>query len=823
MNISPFPKPKYLFPGDKPPLDTTIPVVYVGSALLMALLGMVLITSMVLWLSWHDFPFFPAPPSNRPALVHVQAFWQVMAGLVSKPLQGEVFHEYRSYLYQLNQIGMSNALAYRWFLAIGCGLVGGIWTFWVSLKPVGGVRHVRGKTLLQGRQAYDTLKREFGFLSQNGRGSGLILGADRGFDPTNREHYLIKHLKAGTFIEKPESLRRAHSIYLGGTGRGKTQLINYLEVAQLYQRMRNRESVKLFIADTPKGDYVRQFHAHHRYLISPIDADGMCWHIAEDLNNHLVANAFWKGKIPLEDKNPIWSLAAISVCTGVTKVLQEIAPKAWNYGMLAHLLGKPGEELALIIGSHYPEARQVLHSAGDTLASVMFNLGTYTADIIQLGRIHDCFDSKQPVHQASAQALRSSAYLNFVVKDMSSDPLGGNETERIKKATYFKAVCCYLNQAYHNSASPWQWKHFVQFVQQPLDVQHERLLPQLYGNEKGLLLKPGFMDGWKQLCVAVIQHATEWDEAEGLTRLSVRSWLKDRCPERKILILKPSESFPGLTEGLIKGLLYFANSVILGEMQDSRSRRLHILIDELQSYGNIEPFTAPALALYRSRGVSLSLAFQDLAQLVKIYGQEFVDFLNSNTGSIYILGVNDGFTANKLSDLLGERTIAKLHRSVSVGQGSPSTSMDEQHHQEKVMPANEFNLLGANDATKTITFLALFARQNPAYVLTAPILNYKTRSVSQPAAWMTQTPKTPPTPPDMEFHWHPTPSPSGGVDASHAPRPLPAELEEAFAFAYQEQTEDLEREFSEQTDADRLGVDFNPNSLALYRDDETEA
>lgn len=819
MSIRKEPKAKWMLPGDQQPLDTTVQTVHVGSALAMGLLTAAITTSLILLLSWANYPFFPAPPSDRPPVFHVQAFWQFMAGLVSPIFQGEVFRFYRGYLHHLNQISMGDYLAYRWLLSIIGGLACGGWVFWKSLKPVGGTRHVKGKELLESKTAYRTLKREFNFLCRNGKGSGLVIDADKGFDPTQPQHYTPQHLKSGSFIEKPEALRRSHSLYIGGTGRGKTQLIYFLEVAQVYQRIRNGEPVKLLIADTPKSDYCKYFHSSHIYKVSPHEEGGVCWNIAEDLRNPLVANAFWKGKIPVEGNNPIWSLAAVSVCTGATKVLQVLAPKLWNYGMLAHLLTKTGEELSVIIGEHYPEARQVLNSAGETLASVMFNLGTYTADIIQLGRIHDCYDSKIPIRQASAKALQSPTYLNYIVKDMGNDPLdGANETIRLKKASYFKGVCLYLNK----TKSDWRWKDFARIIKQPIDEQNECIFPFLTGSEKALLMKPAFMDSWKHLCAAVVHHAHEWDSAEGSKRLSIRSWIMSENPKRKVLILKPSESFPTLTEGLIKGILYFANSVILGDLTDSRTRKFHILIDEFQSYGNIEAFTAPALSLYRSRGVGISLAMQDLAQLVKIYGQEFVDFITANTGALYVLGIQDGFSANKFSDLLGEKTIAKLHRSVSHSDSSKSTSTDEQHHQEKVMGANEFNLLGANEATMTITYLALFAKQNPAYILTAPILPYKTRAESKPAAWIDSAP-TRPQLPDMDRFWDVSQDsyqPISPVQLMNESRV--SDICEALDYRYEGYQADLECEYATQTEADRLGFIPEPGPLSIYQDNDQE-
>lgn len=81
----------------------------------------------------------------------------------------DVFHYYRAYLHRLNQIGMGDYLVYRWLMAIVGGVACGGWVFWKSLNPVGGIRHIKGKELLEGNIAYRSLKREFGFLCPMGR------------------------------------------------------------------------------------------------------------------------------------------------------------------------------------------------------------------------------------------------------------------------------------------------------------------------------------------------------------------------------------------------------------------------------------------------------------------------------------------------------------------------------------------------------------------------------------------------------------------------------------------------------------------------------
>jgi hypothetical protein len=166
---------------------------------------------------------------------------------------------------------------------------------------------------------------------------------------------------------------------------------------------------------------------------------------------------------------------------------------------------------------------------------------------------------------------------------------------------------------------------------------------------------------------------------------------------------------------------------------------------------------------------------------------------------------------------LGERTIAKLHRSVSHSDSGKSTSIDEQHHQEKVMPANEFNLLGANDATLKITYLALFARQNHAYILSAPILTYKTRALSKPAAWIDHVPVSTALP-NMDRYWDVSNDsyqpPKREISASQVV------IDEQLDHLYKGYQDDLENEFQTQTDADRLGYMEGIGPFSIYKEED---
>lgn len=723
-------KVKYIWPGEKPPMDTTVKTVRVSNLIISGLFFGLIAYCLTFFILWRDLPFMPIKMAEgKSILYYMYEFPLWMLGWISPLFEktGRGFQYYALNLKESNAIIGFILRAIILFITTGIGIWYGIKT---ANVPFGGDKHVTGKVLLKAKEAYQNLKGEFDFMCKGGRGSRLVVAASVPFNP---EKDSIDSLKPNTYIELPERLRRTHSMFVGGTGRGKSQLITYREVSQVHKKIASGEVVKLLICDTPKNEHSKAFSAKNVYKIAPHEEGGVSWNVAEDLTDALLAEAFWKGKIPQNDSDPIWANAAITVATGCTRYLQVIAPKMWNFGMLAQILTKSGKRLEVILSEHYPEARQILGAADTTLSSVMFNLGAYTQDLVSLARIYDGFEIKKAIYQSTAGALKSSKYVDFLFNEMVCDKRedGKDSPDSITKAVMFKGVCLYLN-----ATNPqWNWADFAEVINQPKSIQSTLVTPYLTQADEAKIVEGIMFDGyWRILCEEIMAYADKWDEIEGVKKLSVKNWILNENPARKILILSPSEQYPTLTQGLIKGILYYSNSVILGSLPDDRKRKFHVIIDELQSYGNIEPFISPALALYRSKGVSLTLAFQDLAQLVKIYGQEFVDFMNSNIGNIVILGVNDGFTANKFTDLLGQKKIAKLHRT-KTGDGSSSENLQE--HEEKVIFANEWNLLGANETRMDITYLNLIAGLNPAYILTAPIIDYKVRNIPVKAKWIT--------------------------------------------------------------------------------------
>ena len=721
-------KPIYIWPGENPLLDGSRPVIYLGSAIGLGFIGLCFGIFFSFFLLWSNIPLLPIPDSQS-AMYHFKGFIASLLSFVLPNLQYDFLSSYASTLWKIKAQDLLHLIYIRWIATLIIGIGFGTWMFMISLKPSSNFKQVRGKKLLKNKEAYDDLFREYSSLES----SGIIIGRNDGFDPSNPNSYINK---PKDLIELPEDKRRTHFIYIGGTGRGKTHTIYTHQLVPIYHYIRSGiYPYKLFIVDTPKSDYSKFFHKKHIFKIAPHEKGSVCWDLAVDIRDGLVAAAFWEGIIPSNDKDQTWTNSSRLVGTGTTKTLQELAPKLWNYGMQAYMLGKTPEQLKLLLDKYYPEAKQVLSASEATITSVMFNLGTFSSSFIQLARIYDGFDIKQSICQATANALKLPDFLEFISDEMMfhQDLPGLEDVEKASRAVYFKAAVHYLNR----SNPEWKWQDFASYIKKT-SIEEQKKNAVRYCRSMDLeFLNTTKIKGWESLSSSILTYAKKWDEYESKPKISLRNWIKNENPERKIFVLKPSEIYPTLTEGLIRGMLFFANSVILGEVPDDKNRKFSILIDELQSNGNIDPFLGPALALYRSKGISLTLAFQDLSQLDKLYGEEFVKFLNSNIGNIFLMGVNQGTTAEALSDLVGKMDFLKLHVSQSIQEGGKSSSLNWQEHSRQVISADEINtLLGLKRDKGEIHYLYLAGGLNPAYILKNKLNNYKVRNTPELAEWI---------------------------------------------------------------------------------------
>lgn len=763
----------YVF-SEKYITDPNINVVNLTNVCLLALLGFIGTFSLLALLLVNNYPY----PQPKSPMVQVGHLWNLLFGYFIKAFQWEGFKFNLHLLRQANQDGFGTMLLVRWFGCLVGAIVATVYIIIKSMVPRNGISHVNGKRLLEGKEAYNELKVEFN--TKKKKGSGVVFLTPRLTDyipvtqdpKTGKHQYTsIKDLKPGSYIELPEHMRRTHTMATGKSGSGKTQLLLYNIVFPNYVRIKDGENIKMMICDTPKSDYSNVFSNERIIKIAPHEKGSVIWNISNDIYSFDVAKEYWKGRIPVSEKDPIWGNSAIEIASGGTALLQDWCPKSWNFGMLFNILSKDNQFLKDNLPAVAPSTSKMMESAEQTLASMMSNVGTYSTDLLALSRIWEGYDLKKSVFQATTKALTFPKFLDFIVSEMSVENKnkiftlqerteykeklnGGSEYDDFANTQHlFKAVCVYLNKAMPNG---WKWQDFAKLVSKPLNEQKEVIQNGLDRDQRKVLIDietaPHY---WTYLCSHIVFYAKEWDKIEARPKFSVSEWLMDENPKRKVLILKPSSKTPELTTGLIKGILYLSNNVILDdEFGDDPNRQFYVLIDELASYGKIDYFIKRALEMYRSRGVSIALSFQDLAQMDEIYDRNLVPFLTGNTANLFFTGHNAGDSSERVSKLVGTRKVRKINKSISNG----NVNEGWQEVEEALMiPSDVSTKLGAqlDSPVKHIKYLYVGANLPNNYILEVPIVSYPAKST--PVAMSTDNYRKPEIP-SIEQVWEKKPN-----------------------------------------------------------------
>ncbi len=101
-------------------------------------------------------------------------------------------------------------------------------------------------------------------------------------------------------------------------------------------------------------------------------------------------------------------------------------------------------------------------------------------------------------------------------------------------------------------------------------------------------------------------------------------------------------------------------------LQDNRDRRIFFILDEFSTLQRLSTMV-DLLKLSRSRGGSVWLGIQDVAQLDEIYGEPLRQSIVNDCGTAAIFGVSDPKTAMFLSSKIGEIEFLETEETYSMG------------------------------------------------------------------------------------------------------------------------------------------------------------
>ena len=118
------------------------------------------------------------------------------------------------------------------------------------------------------------------------------------------------------------------------------------------------------------------------------------------------------------------------------------------------------------------------------------------------------------------------------------------------------------------------------------------------------------------------------------------------------------------------------------------------LLDEFATLGHMRSI-GNAVGQIRGFGVQLWPVLQDLNQLKDLYRDRWETFLG-NAGTVQFFGINDQFTAQYVSRVLGEQTIYVTSRSTSTSERSSSVSVSTSERGRPLLTPDEVRRLPEN-------------------------------------------------------------------------------------------------------------------------------
>ena len=153
----------------------------------------------------------------------------------------------------------------------------------------------------------------------------------------------------------------------GQQGSGKGVVLKPMVAA-----LRNRGDLALVYDH--KREYTPLFADEQTILISPTEAAGTIWNIADDARTVEQAQLIAERLIP-DTQEPIWSEGSRLILAGCITILNFVKD-SWGWYELAGILATPEKELRAMLATHYPEAARFVEENNRTSQGFFITLMT---------------------------------------------------------------------------------------------------------------------------------------------------------------------------------------------------------------------------------------------------------------------------------------------------------------------------------------------------------------------------------------------------------------------------------------------------------------
>lgn len=240
---------------------------------------------------------------------------------------------------------------------------------------------------------------------------------------------------------------------------------------------------------------------------------------------------------------------------------------------------------------------------------------------------------------------------------------------------------------------------------------------------------------WVAAMTVVLPLADAWAMVPETRRFSLSRWVERRKGLPATIILQRSSEYPALSTAIGGFLIDRLAGLAMGPGRlRSRSGRIVLCLDELPELGPLERLPS-LLNLGRELGLVTIAGIQDIAHLVEVYGDELAEVILARFRIKLVHQLESGDTANRVSQLLGEREILRRHPSdINPRTGKPALARES-------VPVFEADLLSSELGVRhvggrKIARVLIAGLGNPA-IVEVPVTGWAERRAGHvPAAWL---------------------------------------------------------------------------------------
>lgn len=361
-----------------------------------AAIASLLLSSTLVW-SIH-FPYFEVPPTlntiynsqevhiDSSVETHVPAWIKLAFFELTGPLHSRLDHE------QLNA-KYPDIMAYKYYLSL-VSQVGLTYLLWLRFLMIAAATSFAGFVAFRNSHRF-LFKTEFIIESEGARvfeGPEAERELAKFWEPaySTFDKECSHFANIGENIYHPEDQRRQHTLLIGNSGSGKSQVLQEFVYSSI------NAGLKTVLLD-PKSEWTKNLFDENDpsiALIDPTDARSHVWLFMEDLKGIGFITSFIASVIPSGgDQNKMWTNAARMVNVALFLFIKKIFGDSATFKDVADTVQLDDTQIAHIVNEFYPHASRLVGELKEngveqnvTASGIMINMISFMEYFMDLAR-----------------------------------------------------------------------------------------------------------------------------------------------------------------------------------------------------------------------------------------------------------------------------------------------------------------------------------------------------------------------------------------------------------------------------------------------------